>query len=126
MILITLYLIGAKNIDSWCARKGDLQLAFPLYVLMVLSLMLIVIVDGECLSCNVFSLGETIHFRSLEFTADRFGGLSLSPMGDGSSAAVMGSTHGETPSPLWAMTEDSIEEFDTASDKEGRINLPSP
>jgi hypothetical protein len=23
-ILTTLYLVGAKNIDSWCTRKGDL------------------------------------------------------------------------------------------------------
>jgi hypothetical protein len=28
MILTTLYLAGAKNTDSWHARKGDLQRAF--------------------------------------------------------------------------------------------------
>jgi hypothetical protein len=39
---------------------------------------------------------------------------------------VMGSTHGGPPSPLWAMTEDSTEEFHMASDGEGRIDLPSP
>jgi hypothetical protein len=33
-ILTTLYLAGAKNTNSWHARKGDLQRAFPLDVLM--------------------------------------------------------------------------------------------
>jgi hypothetical protein len=33
--LITPYLIGAKNTNSWHARKGHLQRAFPLDVLMV-------------------------------------------------------------------------------------------
>jgi hypothetical protein len=67
-----------------------------------------------------------IRFGSLEFIAYRFSGLSLSPMGDSSGAAVMSSTRGGTPSPLWTMTGDSIEEFHTALDGEGRINLPSP
>jgi hypothetical protein len=57
---------------------------------MVSSSTLIVTADGGCLSCDVFSLGETNHFRSLEFIIDRFDGLSLSLMGDGSDAAVMG------------------------------------
>jgi hypothetical protein len=30
-------LVDAENIDSWCARKGDLQRALPLDVLMVRS-----------------------------------------------------------------------------------------
>jgi hypothetical protein len=38
MILTTLYLAIAKNTDSWLARKGDLQRAFPLDVLMVHSM----------------------------------------------------------------------------------------
>jgi hypothetical protein len=38
----------------------------------------------------------------------------------------MSSTRGGTPSPLWALTEDSIEEFHTASNGEGRIHLPFP
>jgi hypothetical protein len=106
-------------------QEGGLQHAFPLDVLMVPSSSLTVAADGERLSCDVFSLGETIRFGRLEFIADRFSVLSLSPMGDGSGATIMGSTCGVTPSPLRAMIGDSIKEFHTASDKEGKIDLPS-
>jgi hypothetical protein len=58
--LITLYLVGAKNTECWCTRKGDLQCAFPLDILMVPSSALAVIADGERLSCDVFSLREAI------------------------------------------------------------------
>jgi hypothetical protein len=50
-------LASAENIDSWCARMGDLRHAFPLDVLMVPSSALVVTADGECLSCGGFSLG---------------------------------------------------------------------
>jgi hypothetical protein len=70
--------------------------------------------------CDVFSISETIHFESLEFITDRFDGVSLSPMGDSSGATVMGSTHSKTPSPLRAMTGDSVEEFHTASNGEAK------
>jgi hypothetical protein len=82
-ILTTLYLTGAKNIDSWHIRKGDLQHAFPLDVPMVPSSALTVAVSSERLSCGGFSLGKTIHFGTLEFIADRFGSLSPSLIGDG-------------------------------------------
>jgi hypothetical protein len=39
MILTTLYFAGAENTDSWHAKKGDLQCAFPLDILMVPSSM---------------------------------------------------------------------------------------
>jgi hypothetical protein len=71
-----------------------LQGAFPLDVLMVPASVLAVTTDSERLSCDVFSLGKTTRFKSLEFIADRFGGRSLSPIGDDSGAAVMGSTCG--------------------------------
>jgi hypothetical protein len=62
-----------------CTRKGDLQRAFPLDVLMVPSCALAVIADGEHLTCGGFSLGETIHLGNFEFIADYFSGTSLSP-----------------------------------------------
>jgi hypothetical protein len=82
--------------------------------------------DGECLSCGGFSLGETFHIQSLEFIAECFSSLNLAPRGDGSDATFMGSTCSGPPSPLWAMIEDSTEEFHTASEGEGVSNLPSP
>jgi hypothetical protein len=93
-------LIGVKNTDSWRTRNEDLQCAFPLDVPTVPSSVLVIAADGECLSCGGFSLGETICFGGLEFIADRFSGLSLSPMGDGSDAIIMGSACGGPPSPL--------------------------
>jgi hypothetical protein len=46
---------------------------------MVPSSALTISANGEHLMCGGFSLGETIHFGSLQFIADYFGGLSLPP-----------------------------------------------
>jgi hypothetical protein len=59
---------------------------------MVHSSMLVITADEECLTCCGFSLGETIHFESLEFITNYFGNLSLSLRGD-SSAIFGGMTH---------------------------------
>jgi hypothetical protein len=44
---------------------------------MVPSSALAVVVGGERLSCDGFSLSETIRFGNLEIIANGFGGLSL-------------------------------------------------
>jgi hypothetical protein len=72
-------LAGAKNTDSWHVRKGDLQRAFPLDILMVPSPKLSFIANGNNLIDVGLTPGSTIHFGSLEFTADRLGRLSLPP-----------------------------------------------
>jgi hypothetical protein len=62
-ILTTLYFADAKNTNSWHARKGPLQRAFPLDVLIVHSSALTISTDGECLmrgcfpSAKPFTLG---------------------------------------------------------------------
>jgi hypothetical protein len=48
---------------------------------MVPSSALAVAVGGERLSCDGFSLSETIRFGNLEIITNGFGGLSLSPWG---------------------------------------------
>jgi hypothetical protein len=112
-------LSGAKNTNSWHASKGDLQRAIPLNVLMVPSYSLAIASDGEHQTCGGFSLGETIHFGSLKFIADYFGGLSFSPQRDISKATAMGLTHSRPTSQVHAMIRDSTEEFHMASDGEG-------
>jgi hypothetical protein len=73
-----LYLASAKNTDSRHARKGDLQRAFPLDDLMVPSLKLSFIANGDNSTGVGLDPGHTIHFGSLEFTTDRLIRLSLS------------------------------------------------
>jgi hypothetical protein len=91
--LTTLYFAGAENTDSWHAMKGDLQCGFPLDVPLVHSSALTISADGERLTCGGFSLSEAVHSGSLEFIAEHFGGLSLSPMRNDLGGTFMGSTH---------------------------------
>jgi hypothetical protein len=118
-------LAGVENTDSWHAMKVDLQHGFPLDVLMVSSPVLAIAANGEHLSCDGFSLDETICFGSLEYIAGCIGDLSLAPRRDGLEAAILGSSHSRPPSPLRAMIGDSTEEFHRASHEEGGINVPS-
>jgi hypothetical protein len=60
---------------------GNTRSSPPLEVPMVHSSMLVITADEECLTCCGFSLGETIHFESLEFITNYFGSLSLSLRG---------------------------------------------
>jgi hypothetical protein len=121
--LTTLYLISAKNTDSWRAMKGDLQHAISLDVPMVPPSSVTIAVHDECLTCSGFSLGETHRSESLELLIDYLGGLSLSPMEDGSDAIAMGSSRGGPLRPRWM---DSAKGFPTASIGKGRTDLPSP
>jgi hypothetical protein len=47
---------------------------------MVPSYVIAIAADGESLMCGEFSLGETVRLGNIEFIANYFGGLSLSPM----------------------------------------------
>jgi hypothetical protein len=82
--------------------------------------------NGECLTCGGFSLGKTNRLENFELTIDYFGGLSLYPRRDDLGAAFMGSTRSGTPSPWRTKIEDSAEEFQTPSSREGGFGLPSP
>jgi hypothetical protein len=77
----------------------------------------------ERLTCDGFSLIETVHFGSLEFITDCFNGLSLCPKGSNPGVVFVGTTHNGSSS-LWAMIEDSTEEFYTASNGEGSSGIP--
>jgi hypothetical protein len=70
-----------------------------------------------------FVLGETIYFGSLEFIADHFGNLSLSPEGNDFGAVFLGMVHNGLP-PLHIILEESTDEGDTASVGGGRSDFP--
>jgi hypothetical protein len=70
------------------------------------------------------ALGETIYFGNLEFTADRFGRLSLSPKEDDSSAVFIGMLNSGSPSWHTAF-EDSSDEGGTTLGGEGSSGSPS-
>jgi hypothetical protein len=114
VILTTLYLADAKNIDSWCDKKGDLQRAFPLDVPMVPSLKLSFVANGNHLTGVGFAPRSTIYFGSLEFPADCLGHLSLSPLERDSSAVFIGMVHNGSPSLHTALEESSDEDGATS------------
>jgi hypothetical protein len=64
---------------------------------MVHSSKLTVTAEGEHLTYSGFSLGETVHFGSLEFITDYFNCLSHSPKGSNSGTIFVGLTHSGSP-----------------------------
>jgi hypothetical protein len=90
---------------------------------MVHSSTLIDSTDGEHLTYGGFNLGKTIHFGSLEFIADCFGSLSLSPKGNNSGVAFVGMAHSGSPSPC-TILEDFANEFYTTSSIMGSSSFP--
>jgi hypothetical protein len=69
-------------------RKVELQRAFPIDVLMVPSLKLSFVANGNNPTGVGLTPGGTIHFGSLDSTIDRHGRLSLSPQGWDANAIV--------------------------------------
>jgi hypothetical protein len=122
VILTTLYLAGAKNTDSWRAKKGDLQHATPLDVPMVPSSSIVITTDGEHLACGGFSLSDPVHLGNFQFITNYISGPSLSPMRGNEGTIVVGSTHSEASTPQRATIEDSTEEFFTVSSEEGSFS----
>jgi hypothetical protein len=79
--LTTLYLAGAKNTDSWCTRKGDLQRSFPQAILMVQPKLSFIANSNNPTGVNL-APGSTIHNGSLEFVTNHFGHLMFLPRGE--------------------------------------------
>jgi hypothetical protein len=69
---------------------------------MVHSSALAITSGGKHLTYSGFTLGKTICFGSLDFIADCFDSLSLSPKGNGSSTIFLGIAHSRLP-PLCAI-----------------------
>jgi hypothetical protein len=71
------------------------------------------------------ALGSTIHFSSLEFTANRLSRLSLSPQEWDSSAIFIGIVHSTSPS-LHTTLEESSDKDGTALGTGGALDPSAP
>jgi hypothetical protein len=103
-------------------QEGGFVSCFPLNVLMVHSPKYIIIANGKSLASVGFALGKIICFGSLEFIANRFGDLSLSPEGNCSSAVFVGMVHIGSQS-LHTVFEESTDEDDIASSGRGNTSF---
>jgi hypothetical protein len=95
---------------------------FPLNVSIAYSPKLTFVADGNNQTGIGLTLGETICFGSLEFTADCFSNLSLSPEGNHSGAVFVGMVHSGSPS-MHTVLEESFDEGDIAS-VGGGVTIP--
>jgi hypothetical protein len=118
-------LASAENTDSWCVRKGDLQRAILLDVLMVPPQKVSFVANGNNPANIGLTLGSTIYFGSLEFTTDHLGRLSLSPMEGDSSAIFVGMVHSGMPSLHTTLEETSDKDGATLGTR-GSSESPGP
>jgi hypothetical protein len=125
-ISTTLYVAGAKTHQQWVHQERGFAVCFSSRCSDGSLICDRCRCDGECLTCSEFSLGETVHHGNFEFIIDYFGDLSLSPRRGNTGATFMGSTHNGEPTPLWAVIEDSTEEFLTVPSREGSFAPPLP
>jgi hypothetical protein len=105
-------------------KVGRFVACFPLNVLMVHSSKLTFVANGNDLTDNGFTPGETICFGSLEFTIDRCENLSLSPDGNDSGVVFIGMVHNRSPS-LHTVLKESSDEGKTASGGGGALDSPA-
>jgi hypothetical protein len=115
----------AENTNSWCTRKGGLQRAFPQDVLMATSPKLSFIANCSNPIGIGLTPGETIHFGSLDFTANCLGRLSLSPKERDSDTIFIGMVHSGSPSLLTTL-EDSYNEDGATSSTGGDLDPLDP
>jgi hypothetical protein len=93
---------------------------------MVYSPKLTFVANGNNLTNVGLALGETIYFGSLEFTTNRLGCLSLSPVGEDSSTIFVGMVHNGSPS-LHTTPEENFDEGDATLGKGGgELRTPQP
>jgi hypothetical protein len=92
---------------------------------MVISSKLSFIANGNNPTGVGLAPGQTIHFGSLEFTADHLGRLSLSPEEDDSGAIFIGMVHSGSPS-LHITLEDSSDDGGDALGTGGSSGSPGP
>jgi hypothetical protein len=92
---------------------------------MVHSLKPVIITDGNHQTGVGFALCETIRFGSLEFMAERFSSLSLSPKGNDSGTVFIGMVDNGSLS-LHSILKESINEDDMTSYGGGKLGPPYP
>jgi hypothetical protein len=98
---------------------------FSLNILMVHSLNFTFVANDNNLIDVGFAPGETICFGSLEFIADHFSNLSLSPEGNDSGTVFIGMVPNESPS-LHTILEESSDESDTTLGGGGSSSFHDP
>jgi hypothetical protein len=113
-ILIILFLPVQKNTGSWCTRKGNLQRALPLDILMVPSPKFSFVANGNNPIGVGLAPGSTIQFGSLGFTADHLGRLSLSHQERDSSVIFVGMVHNGSRSLHTTLKESTDEDGSTS------------